>query len=1045
MRRPTLCGDVRAVDPDADDVACLHREASRTTSRTTSRSTSDRGSSYGQPQDVSGQGLQGLQGHPHRQGLGRLSRVKRLITDSLLGGRGGRGASVAAGPAASKASKANKQFGIPLCDVALTKDGVPVVVAKICSYLENHGLQSEGLFQSSSANHRLADGLRASLDLEGSGDVFSTALLLLMWLKELPEPIVWGHVAAELLSVHDKVSEESVGTWRQAIRLVLCTLPETNLRLLRYILRFLHRYNQHQQQRTSKNGPQSMLSHLGSIFAPLLLLRGFEYYGAEQLSRASILTSRLIQDHASVFHQWILDHPNEVPSKPNDKSPMFFKKNNLGEISRMNVEDTENASSSQHRKRKERNESANSNQSHDRKVIRSSSAERHIELTFADKTNESIRRVSSHEDFSRVKQKMKASTCNKAKFTTVVELSDQPPAVHLPLHECNHIDSPIATKDVNISTQIPVQDSGLTQKENELLRDQPYSIKARDRYPAEIHEDEHEKRRSCERFSRSLLPPRSVARRNVGRKKRTHHSSSTLTVVSNKSVKDQDDKDLFKISSNKPDTTVTQHPPDLPDQNSLSSEEQDDDLEPAAEIDSLSDESRPGSSHSFLQLHPPERERSPSPSISPCTPPLDLTTLHQSVDSSEPVASRVGWDYVRPQHQEEDAGRGILLSPRNSMILSRRVFMDHNIPPSPPGDHHGSCLVNPALDVENVIKKMNKQIASIKKKLKRYEEGFERELGYRPSQSDKMANKDIKKLCTDLSHIRKELKEIKENPLSAMNTQSEARSIHHCVSGLDGSTGLAYFSGIEDTVAEVERRLKEKRRIGGRPESIDDMSPEEHAAEKLAMQKALLLLEKICGRASSKQDREIVRPLYDRYRTLKRIVARAGSSKLKDSINELETIHEHEAMDFTPSTSFSIMGDGSADMMLPVVSVGSIVTNASSSSPAIGLQNQPSMEETSDSQTSSSDSLGENLHALPLSDLVLQLTQTREEKKKLRRLLREQEEHFQLQTGRRMQREDRVALPGDAGAAKDFATIYSSYKQTKAKLRLLEALVAKQR
>lgn len=100
------------------------------------------------------------------------------------------------------------------------------------------------------------------------------------------------------------MSEESVGTWRQAIRLVLCTLPETNLRLLRYILRFLHRYNNHQQQRTSKNGPQTMLSHLGALFAPLLLLRGFEYYGAEQLSRASILTSRLIQDHASVFHQW---------------------------------------------------------------------------------------------------------------------------------------------------------------------------------------------------------------------------------------------------------------------------------------------------------------------------------------------------------------------------------------------------------------------------------------------------------------------------------------------------------------------------------------------------------------------------------------------------------------------------------------------------------------------------------------------------------------------------------------------------------------------
>lgn len=95
-----------------------------------------------------------------------------------------------------------------------------------------------------------------------------------------------------------------MGTWRQAIRIVLCSLPETNLRLLRYILRFLHRYNHHQQQRSSRSNAYPMLNHLGSVFAPLLILRDLEYYGAEQLSQANILTSRLIQDHASIFHQW---------------------------------------------------------------------------------------------------------------------------------------------------------------------------------------------------------------------------------------------------------------------------------------------------------------------------------------------------------------------------------------------------------------------------------------------------------------------------------------------------------------------------------------------------------------------------------------------------------------------------------------------------------------------------------------------------------------------------------------------------------------------
>lgn len=64
------------------------------------------------------------------------------------------------------------------------------------------GLHCEGLFQFSAANPKLAERLRNSLDLDGANDVFTTALLLKIWLKELPEPIVWGHVASELLSTH---------------------------------------------------------------------------------------------------------------------------------------------------------------------------------------------------------------------------------------------------------------------------------------------------------------------------------------------------------------------------------------------------------------------------------------------------------------------------------------------------------------------------------------------------------------------------------------------------------------------------------------------------------------------------------------------------------------------------------------------------------------------------------------------------------------------------------------------------------------------------
>lgn len=67
------------------------------------------------------------------------------------------------------------------------------------------------------------------------------------------------------------------------------------------------------------------------------------------------------------------------------------------------------------------------------------------------------------------------------------------------------------------------------------------------------------------------------------------------------------------------------------------------------------------------------------------------------------------------------------------------------------------------------------------------------------------------------------------------------------------------------------------------------------------------------------------------------------------------------------------------------------------------------------------------------SELVEQQKSTREEKKKLRRQLREFEDEFQNRTGRKLQKEDRLPME----------TVYTDYKHIKAKLRLLEALLKK--
>lgn len=88
--------------------------------------------------------------------------------------------------------------------------------------------------------------------------------------------------------------------------------------------------------------------------------------------------------------------------------------------------------------------------------------------------------------------------------------------------------------------------------------------------------------------------------------------------------------------------------------------------------------------------------------------------------------------------------------------------------------------------------------------------------------------------------------------------------------------------------------------------------------------------------------------------------------------------------------------------------------------------------------TDSSDtdtSIGDNLHSLSRTELFEQLKTVTEEKKELRRKIKEFEMEVQLKTGKMIQKEDKSSMD----------TVYAAYKKTKAKMRLLEALVGKQK
>ena len=74
--------------------------------------------------------------------------------------------------------------------------------------------------------------------------------------------------------------------------------------------------------------------------------------------------------------------------------------------------------------------------------------------------------------------------------------------------------------------------------------------------------------------------------------------------------------------------------------------------------------------------------------------------------------------------------------------------------------------------------------------------------------------------------------------------------------------------------------MEEKRDGSGRNIDVADMTAEQLLEEKLAVQKALLTLENAFGRPVAQRDRDLVRPLYQRYRALKRLVLRSNTVRI---------------------------------------------------------------------------------------------------------------------------------------------------------------------
>ncbi|BET00651.1 Family with sequence similarity 13, member A [Nesidiocoris tenuis] len=781
-----------------------------------------------------------------------------------------------------------KQFGIPITDLQLNNNNVPKVVYRICTFIETNGLKTEGLFKLNAGNPGVIENLKCQLnsnvdaDLESCSDMFSIGLLLIIWLKELPQPLLSDQIVSDLVSLMHKYDGDS--WWGPVCHETLQTAGPASANAMDSIVHLLHAY-------TNKH-PNSM-TYVPKVFAPL-------FTSEENVDIPSVetveLVTKIIKDYNTIF------------IKKNIEVDCVSHK-------QLSIVISDSRSSIRQKKKKDKPETC---LKIDRTFVRSNSEERPAVNNGSANGNlrgDSMRRVSSHEDFSKTHPPGKDAPLLLKKATQPLhERNSCSPQRHLPNDEHTNVVNP----NVGYASDL-------------------------------FDENEHERRRDSERFA----PQHGAPRRNGGRRHHNKHHRSSSRAKENAVYKHtiirQDPAESGKASSDqKPPASppkVVASPPDPP-----------------------------AGSKSAPEGPPIGEERSPSPISGVGSPTLDLNTLYygQITDEEDPIPS-FQWNSPMPACDER------MVSPRSSLLVTRRMY----------------TAVHSSFDEDSSVLDLATQINNLKRKLKKYDMGFEREFGYKPSHADKMANPDTKKMCISLNKLKKQLKSTKEKRFNAANE----------------SKGLKL-----EIIQEIEQRLSEKRAASGRGEVLEVMGHDQLIDEKAAMQKSLLQLEASFGRPSSREERDMVRGLYDRYRLVKRMLLRHAPSKVKESITELGTILEHEAMEFAPSPppSPSNKRDPPAQ------------AHHSPAHDALGSSSEQPERKTPEFVL-------DNLHSRSREELADMQRAAREEKRRLRKCLKDHELEFQAMTGRKLQKEDRN--PADS--------TYAEYKQAKAKLKLIDALLMK--
>ncbi|XP_025918921.1 protein FAM13B isoform X1 [Apteryx mantelli] len=909
---------------------------------------------------------------------------------------------------------ANKIFGIPLDE--LQQEGqpdneVPFIVRHVVDYIEEHGgLEQEGLFQVN-GNAETVEWLRQrydngeDVDLVKEADVPSAISLLRFFLQELPEPVIPGSLHIHMMQLsQDYNNEDEFG---RKLRFLLQQLPPVNYSLLKFLCKFLANVASHHEEIWSA-------SSLAAVFGPDVF---HIYTDVEDLKEQEIV-SRIMAGLLENYYEFF-ENEEEDFSSTNDLSSITEQINDLLEEEEdVKLEQSEELPEDGTEKPVER------------------PAVVHLDMTGSISDSKSVT-ASTSAHISPISILPASADILERTIRAAVEqhLFDLQSSLD---HDLKHIQQ--HRLGCNNEAKNPNRDEEGSNNQNDVIEDNDIGSSKNTGDCSEIlvstnldseavkHDTVTEEEESLQVPALPFAQAADVLLKPCGKEaevdgENNSERQNSILLGGN----DKISSEVFLDSTSKTcDLNANTDSEVSGDGNITVSEEAVGVQVPRLDLKNVSDGDKWEDPFPAFKSWQEDSESGEAQ----LSPQAGRMTNHPLEEDCHPVLSHRSLDFGQSQRFLHDPETLDSSSKALSFVRTRRASFSSK-------------------DDKREDKTPYQLVKKLQKKIKQFEEQFEKEKNSKPSYSDIAANPKVLKWMTDLTKLRKQIKDAKQKssdgefiPQTRPRSNTLPKSFGSSLDQEDEENEdemrvvqKEKKPSKEATLELILKRLKEKRVERCLPEDIKKMTKDHLVEEKTSLQKSLLYYESQHGRPVTREERHIVKPLYDRYRLVKQMLTRASITPILGSpstkrrgqvlqpIIEGETAHFFEEIKEEEEESDGLSADLN-DILKTAVQAQSVLSPVENSESDV----EDGQEKlTRDLRLSST-------RAASMPELLEQLWKARAEKKKLRKTLREFEEEFYQQNGRNVQKEDRVPMLDE----------YREYKKIKAKLRLLEVLISKQ-